>query len=1103
MPTASGPAGRVTATVLFTDLTRSTELRCQLGGQAAEELRRKHDRLLAEAVEAHQGRVVKGLGDGIMASFASAADAVAASVAIQQAIDRHNRSGNRIAPLEVRIGLSAGDVTFEKGDCFGIPVVEASRLGAAAAGGQILVSEVVRLLAGSGGAYRFLAVGALELKGLPGAVAACELAWERSARSPIPLPPLLTDIGRIFVGREAELERLEQLWKEASVGDLRVALLAGEPGVGKTRLAVELAAGVHEQGAIVLAGRCDEELGVPYQPFVEALRHFVDHIPSADLAGRLGRYGAELIRLVPELDDRVPGLAAPLRSDPETERYRLFDAVAAWLGAVSTEAPFLLVLDDLQWAAKPTLLLLRHVVRSPEANRLLVLGTYRDTELRHDHPLVELLADLRRQPGVERLSLSGLDQAAVLSFMVEAAGHEMSDEGLALSRAIHTETEGNPFFVREVIRHLAETGAIEQRDGRWMTRRPVEELGIPEGVREVVGRRLARLSGQANRALRVAAVVGTEFEPGVVQVAGSFDEEALLVAMEEAIGARLVLEIPGSAPRHRFAHALVRDTLYGELSAVRRATMHRRVAEAIEATHADRLEDHLPALAYHYGAAAPVPAAAAKAVAYATRAGDRALSQLAHDEAVTYYRQALELLEVADTTTDEPRRVDLLIALGEAERRAGDAGHRQTLLDAARLARQSGDANALARAALANYRGFWSVTGTVDAERVAVLESALDFGELSESPLRARLLANLAAELHYAGQGRRRRAVSDEALATALRLGDPATLAHVMLGRCAAVWEPSTCGERLANTARLLTVAARLGDPAVVAWTWVWRMVAATELADIEEADRSLDQFARLATELGQPMMVWAASYCQVCRILLAGRLPEAERLAQKALEQGVGAGQPDAHSLFGLQRFHIRFEQGRLSELIDRVARALEQKSEGAHVRALLALAYCELDRDDEARRVFEPLAVTLAERPVDVGWLYDVTTSAAVSAKLAHRSLAAPLLDLLAPYADQLAGIGLLCAGSVSHYLGLLATTLTRFEEAEERFAAAAATHRRIGAPTWLARTRLEWARMLLARRRPGDVDRAQDLLGQAIVTARELGLANVERRSVELLT
>ncbi|MGH9004783.1 MAG: ATP-binding protein, partial [Acidimicrobiia bacterium] len=394
----------------------------------------------------------------------------------------------------------------------------------------------------------------------------------------------------------------------------------------------------------VLAGACGEDLGVPYQPFVEALRHLIDHTEASELPGWLGRYPGELVRLVPEVAQRLPGLPEPMTSDPETERYRLFDAVASWLADASRRHPLLLVLDDLQWAAKPTLLLLRHIARSAEPMRVLMLGTYRDTETGRNHPLSGTLADLRRIGSFERLSLVGFDRAGVLAFMEQAAGHALEDEpALNLAAAIHEETEGNPFFVVEVLRHLAETGGIERRDGRWGTSLPVEDLGIPEGVRDVVGRRLSRLAAETNRVLALAAVTGLEFDLAVLGHAAGLDEDGLAAVVDEAVAARLLSEVPGVGARYRFSHALVRDTLYGELSAARRITLHRRVAEATESVYRGRIDDHLPALAHHFSRAAAPSDETLKGIDYATRAGDHALAQLAHDEAVTYYRQAIDL----------------------------------------------------------------------------------------------------------------------------------------------------------------------------------------------------------------------------------------------------------------------------------------------------------------------------------------------------------------------------------------------------------------------------------------------------------------------------
>ncbi len=1088
--------GRGVAVVMFTDLVGSTELRSRLGDTAAEEVRRRHDDRLAKAVAEHDGRVVKGLGDGIMATFAGAADAVGAAVAIQQAIDRHNRTAKSAVPLEVRIGLSAGDVSFEDDDVHGTPVVEASRLCGAAAGGEILAADLVRALAGSATEAGFAAVGPLELKGLAQPVQAVRVAWEPLPVSAVPMPGLLTNVGRIFVGRDDEFERLGQLWKEAAAGERRIALLAGEPGVGKTRLAAEVAEAAHEAGAVVLAGRCDEDLGVPFQPFVEALHHYSAHASEP----RLGRYGGELTRLVPELAAKVPGLAEPLRSDPETERYRLFDAVAACLGEVSADDPVLLVLDDVHWAAKPTLLLLRHILRSAEPLRLLVVATYRDSEVGRGHPLAELLADLRRVEGVERFPLTGLDQAGVAAFIEAAAGHALSENDEGFPRAVWTETEGNPFFVVEVLRHLAETGGVEQRDGRWVMSGPVEHLGIPEGVRDVVGRRLSRLSDAANRALWVASMVGLEFDPAVVRMAGDLSDEALFSSMEEAIGARLVSE---AGSRYRFSHALVRATLYDEMTAARRVALHRKVAEAIEAIHAGALDDHLPALAHHWARASAPAAETARAVDYATRAGDRALAQLAHDEAGAYYRQALELLDASDAPR-EHQQTQLLISLGEAQRRAGDPVHRETLLHASQLAAEQGDADALARAALANSRGmFGSSAGEVDHERVAALEAALEAAGDHDTPTRARLLAALGQELTFAGDREQRVRLADEALAIARRCGHVATLAHVLLQRFFTIL-PGQPGEAAAITEELLPLSERLGDPVVTALAFLLRFRTLAESGDMDEADRHLREAQHLTVELGQPTLRWVVGLSVTGRTILAGDLEEGEHRARAGCELGLAAGQHDASTFFATHLFLIRYQQGRLGEFEERLAALMAALPGVPGLRIYMALLLCELDRRDDAIEYYQPLAMeNFTTLPVDSTWLLAITNCATVCAYVGDTARAHVIYDLLAPYENQIVVTAAGMPGAIAHYLALLATTIGDFDEAGRRFSVAVGTYERIGAPTWLARTRLDWAHMLLTRRRPGDTERARELLGQALTAARLLGLQNVERRALELLS
>ncbi|HMC81487.1 MAG TPA: hypothetical protein VKO35_13155, partial [Acidimicrobiia bacterium] len=515
---------------------------------------------------------------------------------------------------------------------------------------------------------------------------------------------------------------------------------------------------------------------------------------------------------------------------------------------------------------------------------------------------------------MERFSLTGLDQSGVVAFVAQASGQALDDEAVSLARAIHVETEGNPFFVREVLRHLAETGAVARHGEVWSTRLPIEEVGIPEGVREVVGKRLARLSGEANTILRTAAVVGAEFEPELVRVTGGFDEEELISALEEAIAARLVIE--SARGRYRFAHALVRDTLYKGLSGVRRVALHRRVAESIETIYDAALDDHLPALAHHWARAAAPAAATDKAVAYAKRAGDRALAQLAHDEAVAYYQQALERLDTGQPRVDSRQRLDLLLGLGVAQQRAGDPAHRETLLQAAQLAIDVGDADRLAEAALGNTRGLWSYTLGVDAERVSILEAALDAIPGDDSPTRARLLARLGQEVVFGPSGDRHHRLTADGVAMARRLDDRAALGDALAARANAIFaDPAFSEEWVADSAELLALAGDLGDPSLRAYAASQRFAAAFQAGMIDEADQALDEQERAVAESGQPVKRWLLLLCRTGRLLAAGRIADAERSMNEALDIGLATGQPDARQFHASTRFEMLFETGRLHE--------------------------------------------------------------------------------------------------------------------------------------------------------------------------------------------
>ncbi len=459
-------SGVETVTVLITDIVGSTALESRVGPIVSEQLRAEHFDLLRDAVGESGGREVKHTGDGMMLAFDSAAAAVSCAVSIQQRFERRNRSAAE--PLNIKAGVSVGDASTADGDVFGMPVIEAARLCDRCSAGQILAKEMVAHLAAGWGNV-FTSVGALELKGLPDPLSAVEVQWEPVEVTGIALPQRLREIPTSgYVGRAAERERLAELWAQAREGSLRLALISGEAGVGKTRLAAQLALEVREEGATVLYGRCDEDLGAPYQPWGQALGYLVQELPQKSLDAHVERFGGDLARLIPSLGDRVPGLPAPRESDPETERYLLYAAVSGLLEVAGEREPLLSIIDDLHWADGPTLSLLRHVATAGATPRTMVVGTYRDSDLSRDHPLTALLADLHRDEGGERIRLTGLESADVAVLMEAATGQELDEDGRALAAEIARETAGNPFFAGEILRHLTESGAIaEQQDGRW------------------------------------------------------------------------------------------------------------------------------------------------------------------------------------------------------------------------------------------------------------------------------------------------------------------------------------------------------------------------------------------------------------------------------------------------------------------------------------------------------------------------------------------------------------------------------------------------------------------------------------------------------------
>ncbi|HEX2414828.1 MAG TPA: AAA family ATPase [Thermoleophilaceae bacterium] len=1086
-----------TVSLLFTDLVGSTTLATRLGPSAADDLRRDHFGVLRRAIRDHGGTEVKNLGDGLMVSFDGVAAAVNCAVSMQQGLERRNR---RASPqLDVRIGVAVGDAVPEAGDWFGPPVVEAARLCDAAEGGSILVTDAVHMLLAGAHAPAMRALGPLELKGLPGAVEAWSVEWERlpPPTGAPPLPPRLRGQPATgLVGRGAERTQLAAAWAEAREGARRIVLMCGEPGIGKTRLAAHMAHEARREGAIVLYGRCDDDVGVPYQPWREALGHLVEVAPSELLQRHVDRHGGELIRLVPDLAERLPEVPQPQSTDPETERYLLFGAATGILQEASQSASVLLVLDDLHWAGLPTLTVLKHLHVAAPAMPMLVLATYRTPDGTGSGALATLLADLRREPGVERMELAGLEAHEAKTLLETEAGHALGERGGALAGDLHRETAGNPFFLGEMVRHLVESNAITRdAEGRWTAGADLAALKLPASIHEVVSGRVARLGPDAERILRTAAVIGRDFDLDLLEDVCGVGEDELLDTLDAATAGALLTESPEQNGRFSFAHALVSHVLSERLTGARRARLHERIAGALEQRAGSNGNGYPRELASHW-AAVPGAEAQAKARGYAVDAGRAALAQLAPDEAVSWFEQALSI-DAALPEGERATRSELLLDLGRAQLQAGIPEFRETLLDAARSAEAAGDIDRLVRAALSNSRGYFSTAGSVDHERIAVLEAALDHAATGD-PRRAHLLALLAAELLWSADHERRRALSDEAVRLARTGGDRAALVDALTLRVTAVWWPETLAERLETTAEMVALADALGDPVRQFWALVWRGMTSVQGGDAGDADRCLELLGRLADRLGQPRLHFVLGTQRTWRAQLAGQLHEAEGLADEAVALGMDAGEPDALSLYAAQLGPIRWQQDRLAELTDLLAQIAEDVPAVAVFASMSALAELEAGRHEIAREQLERAALDgFAGLPADPVQLGSFVLWAEVAARLGAKTAAAALLQRLEPWRDQVVLDALGTLGSASRGLGLAAATLGRSAEADAHFAHALGVHERMGAPSLAARTQLDWGASLMGGG-DGDHLRGRELLARAADGARTLGLTALEQRA-----
>jgi len=622
-----------TVTLLFTDVEGSTALSSRSGDAAGRAVLRASEEVIRQQVAAHGGREIKSLGDGLMVAFSSARRAVGCAVEIQKALDANQRSSDNGLP--VRMGLNAGEALHEGDDLFGSAVNAAARIAAKAKGGEILVSEVVKTLAGRVPEVDFVDRGRVKLKGFDNRFRVYEVAWKKdpAAVQPFDRTP--------FVGRAAERAQLCSFLDDLARRRGGVVAIGGEPGIGKTRLTEEVAHDALKRGHRVLMGRCYESEGAPpYIPFVEIIESAMRDESPETLRHALGDAAGEIAKIVPQLRTVIDDIPSPLELPAEQERRYLFNSLWEFIERAAATTPLVLILDDVHWADESTLLAADHIAQRLKNVPVLVLATYRDTELEITRPLARTLESLMRQQHAHRISLKRLPEEGVRSMLHVMSGQEPPS---ALVETIYRETDGNPFFAEEVFKHLSEEGKLFDENGRWRTDLKIAELDVPEGVKLVVGRRLERLTEDARLMLGVAALVGKRFEYRLVETVVGLGPDELLDAIDEAQRARLIApETTSGEPEFSFAHELIRQTLLATTALPRRQRRHLEIANALQEIYKDDIQAHAADIGGHLlqAGSSVDPNDVAR---FLQLAGKRALDAAAFEEALRHYENALEL----------------------------------------------------------------------------------------------------------------------------------------------------------------------------------------------------------------------------------------------------------------------------------------------------------------------------------------------------------------------------------------------------------------------------------------------------------------------------
>jgi len=902
------------------------------------------------------------------------------------------------------------------------------------------------------------------------------------ARTAPPLHEVLAAV-RTSVGRRQELETLAVAAEEARERGLRIVLVSGSAGIGKTTL---LATFARQASAWdVFYGRCDEHVVVPFHPFQSVVGRVVDTLPNAVLTAHTAAYGGDLLRLVPHVGSRVE-LAVPTAGDDDTARQRLFDAVRDVIARAAAIAPLVLVLDDLHWAEPAALQLLRYLAdRLGAAPVLLVLGA------REPAALAAALAGAA-PPGPQRIELDGLDVDELTALVQERLPDSAARDVGPLVARLHAETAGHPLFAEHLLRHWIDSD--ETFAGGAVSPAPATTRELPPALRDLIWHRVAALGPEAQPVLTAAAVVGQEFNQLVLTAMTDVADHKVAALIGRAVSAGILADHPSLSGKVRFTHALVAHALESELGSRAAQALHAQAFHALSAAQATPAIELAPQLARH----AELGGLLEDAQRWATSAGELALADLGPAEAVRWFRKAFDHASALGRPDDE--LAHLLVRIGEAGTRAGDPTARDSIRRGAELAEACGADATLIRAAFATTRG--SLRSRWSGQQLRIVEAAVARAAGADLATRARLTALLAQSLGHSDQIERRRAAALEALELARSSLEPTLVARVAPDVLYALWKPGAASVRAELAAEATAIADDEDDPHLAFVVHHVSYGTAVCVGDAALAARSLARLHDIAGQIGEPLMRWHVGIVDTFVATMSARFDEAERVARATLQLGMQIGEPDAFGVFAGQFFFFGTFAGRHAELLPLIQQVIDEEP---HVERLFraghALVCSEVGRPEVGRELLrEAMEAGLDAISQDSLGSTTLIAHAVLALELDDVAAAEWLFPVIEPMAGEVSFNGVTSQGPVAAYVGKLASLLGRYDEAERHLLGALTTTEEFGWEYHRATTLLALAQNRV--RATGSLDaEGESWLSSAEALCGAHGLTSWVRRTTRL--